>query len=310
MKKVLITGANGFIGRHLTQHLDDVEVPYIAVVRDPLSAPNGNQISIDLLADSAVWQSWLKDVDVVVHLAARAHVLNEKADDPRHEYKNINVDLSIHLAQQAAKHSVRRFIFLSSIGVNGNQSDSPYNEYSKTNPEELYAQSKQMAEQALIQLASTSNFELVIIRPPLVYGPNAKGNVSKLIRICTRSIPLPFGAIHNKRSMIYIENLVDFIATCISHPKAANETFLISDDEDISTTHLISSIRQASGTSVWLIPIPQRWVVFLLKLIGKQSLATRLCGNLQVDISKAKTLLGWKPPYSFKQGIQKTIQNN
>lgn len=312
--RALVTGASGFVGKALCMELATRGFDIVAVIRthDAPLAEMASKLIIANLADiNDEFQSALQQVDVVIHVAGRAHVLKEQAANPYQAYAKINIEATKNLALAAASNGVKRFIFISSIKVNGETTSMvPFNELNTPSPEDDYGKTKYEAEKELRVIAANSNMEIVIIRPPLIYGKGVKANFKNLIKLCHYKLPLPFGAIHNKRSMVYVENLVDFIITCASHPKAANEIFLISDDEDVSTSELILAIRQSLSLPALLIPIPQQWVVFLLSLIGKKSLATRLCGNLQVDISKAKTLLGWKPPYSFKQGIQKTIQNN
>jgi UDP-glucose 4-epimerase len=308
---ILVTGANGFVGKSLCQMLSKNGHHITAIIRSTQAGRKEYKvINTDLNANINM-QEILKSIDIVIHLAGRAHVLNDKSANPYQAYAEINIEATKNLALQAANDSVKRFIFISSIKVNGETTSIvPFNELNTPSPEDDYGKTKYEAEKELRLIAANSNMEVVIIRPPLIYGKGVKANFKNLIKLCQLRLPLPFGAIHNKRSMVYVENLVDFMITCISHPKAANETFLISDDENVSTTELIKTIRQSLGLPALLIPIPQLWVVFLLSLIGKKSLATRLCGNLQVDISKAKTLLNWKPPYTFKQGIQKTIDKN
>jgi nucleoside-diphosphate-sugar epimerase len=300
---ILVTGANGFIGTYLCKALARLNINVVAIVRQPISDNRNVQYYFKELNANTNWQEILKDIDVVIHLAGRAHVMKEEAKDSYQAFASINVDATKNLALQAATNDVKRFIFVSSIGVNGNQTSVPFNELHAPNPQELYAISNELR-----KIASDTGLEVVIIRPPLVYGAAAKGNFEKLAKICNYKIPLPFGAIHNQRSLIYVENLVDFIILCINHPKAANETFVISDDDDVSTSNLIRSIIEAKGKKALLIPIPQNMLYTLLKLIGKKDLYIKLCGNLQVNITKAKTLLGWKPPFSFKDGIARTIQ--
>jgi nucleoside-diphosphate-sugar epimerase len=308
---ILITGASGFVGKAVCQTLFNNNHRISAIVRNPAVVPHEYEVINANLNANTNLGDVLNSIDVVIHLAGRAHVLNDNSVDPYKAYAEINIDATNNLATQAAASGVKRFIFISSIKVNGEQTlNAALTELDEPKPEDDYGVTKLEAENVLTSLAEKSTMEVVIIRPPLVYGKGVKANFHNLIKLCKTSLPLPFGALHNKRSMVYIENLVDFINTCTTHPKAANETFLISDDEDISTTVLIRSIRHALGVPAWLIPIPQQWIVSLLKLMGKKTLAARLCGNLQVDISKAKTLLGWKPPYTFKQGIHKTIRKN
>jgi nucleoside-diphosphate-sugar epimerase len=312
--RVLVTGASGFVGKALCTELAIRGFDMTAAVRtyDASLAANTSKLFIADLTDiNHETQSALQQVDAVIHVAGRAHVLKEQSENPYQTYAEVNIAATKNLALAAASSGVKRFIFISSVKVNGESTSMvPFNELNTPSPEDDYGKTKYEAEKELRLIAANSNMEVVIIRPPLIYGTGVKANFKNLIKLCHYKLPLPFGAIHNKRSMVYIENLVDFMISCITHPKAANQTFLISDDEDVSTTELIQTIRQSLGLPALLIPIPQQWVVFLLSLIGKKSLATRLCGNLQVDISKAKTLLNWKPPYTFKQGIQKTIDKN
>lgn len=308
---ILITGASGFVGKTLCQSLIETEHQIIALSRSTVASSNIKHFEIAYFDGSTNLTDALNGVDVVIHLAGRAHVLNDKTENSYQKYAEVNIDATKKLALQAANCGAKRFIFISSIKVNGEAtSTQPFNEANIPKPEDDYGKTKYEAEKELRLIAANSKMEVVIIRPPLIYGKGVKANFKNLIKLCQTRLPLPLGAIHNKRSMVHVDNLVDFIIICISHPKAANEIFLISDDEDISTSTLIRAIRQSLGIPALLIPIPQRWCIFLLNSIGKKSLATRLCGNLQADIRKAKTLLNWKPPYTFKQGIQKTIHSN
>ena len=306
---ILVTGANGFVGQSLIPELIAQGHSVTAISREVnLSLFCCKTIICDLnsLVD---FEDEIVGSDIVIHLAGRAHVLNETSQDPYQAYAEINVKATQNLALLASKNGVKRFIFLSSVKANGEETTAlSFNENNRPNPQDDYGKTKLEAEHALLEIAKKSHMQVVIIRPPLIYGKGVKANFKNLIKLCQSKLPLPFGAIHNKRSMVYIENLIDFIALCITHPKAANETFLISDDEDISTTQLIHTIRKSLGIPSLLLPIPQSWIVFMLYLIGRKSLSTRLCGNLQVDITKAKTLLGWKPPFTFEQGIKNTIQ--
>jgi UDP-glucose 4-epimerase len=308
---IFITGANGFVGQALCHALVDSGHHVIALVRNDNSDLSVSDVVYKSLDANTEFGDILKTVDVIIHTAGRAHVLIDEAENPYQAYAEINIEATKNLALQAANSGVKRFVFISSVKVNGEATNTvPFNELNTPSPEDDYGKTKYEAEKELRLIAANSRMEVVIIRPPLIYGKGVKANFKNLIKLCQLRLPLPFGAIHNKRSMVYVENLVDFMITCISHPKAANETFLISDDEDVSTTELIQTIRLSQGIPALLIPTPRQWIVCLLNLLGKKSLATRLCGNLQVDISKAKTLLNWKPPYTFKQGIQKTIDKN
>jgi nucleoside-diphosphate-sugar epimerase len=308
--RVLVTGANGFIGTYLCKALAKKGVKINAVVKNSMDNLENIKFFVKELSSETNCQDILNGVDVVIHLAARAHVMKEVEKNPYQKYFLTNVEATSNLANQAAINGVKRFVFLSSIGVNGNISKRPFNEEDSTNPIEMYATSKKEAEDNLWKINKQTNLEVVVIRPPLVYGKGSKGNFKKLMDICNYKLPLPFGAVKNKRSLIYIENLIDFILICIEHPNAANETFLISDDDDVSTTQLIKCIRLENGRKKLLIPIPQSSLNFLSNLIGKSSLYEKLCGNLEVDITKAKKLLNWNPPYSFKEGIHKTVRSN
>ncbi len=250
----------------------------------------------------------LVGVDTLIHLAARAHVLSESTRNPLSEFRILNTEATLNLARQAAQAGVKRFIFLSSIGVNGINNTSPFSIDDSPAPVEDYAVSKFEAEIGLRKVEAETGMEVVIIRPPLVYGPNAPGNFGKLAKLASKNLPLPFGLIHNKRSLVSLDNLVDLIITCIDHPNAANHTFLVSDDHDVSTTELLREMTLAAGKKPRLLPIPMSWLQLAGKLTGKQAVIDRLCGSLQVDISHTKDVLGWKPPVSFQDGIQKCFQ--
>jgi nucleoside-diphosphate-sugar epimerase len=307
--KVLVTGASGFIGKYLCQSLLVQSIEIVTVTRTKANANKNITIINKELNKDTDWNDTLKGIDLVIHLAGRAHVMKDEASDPYKAYAEINIEATKHLAEQAALNGVMRFIFLSSVKVNGESTNkSAFKESDQPKPEDDYGKTKYEAEKVLSKIAQETGMEVVVIRPPLVYGKDVKANFKNLIKLSQSGLPMPFGAIHNKRSFIYIENLIDFIMVCIDHPQAANQTFLVSDDDDVSTTQLIKSIAKASSKKSTLIPIPLSWLTLVFKLIGKESLSNRLCGNLQVDISKAKTLLGWKPPVSFKDGITRTVQ--
>lgn len=308
---ILVTGITGFVGQSLVPNLIAKGHSVTAISRDANLSLFGCKIIHCDLNNLVDFGGVISGNDVVIHLAGRAHVLNETSQDPYAAYAEINVKATKNLAVLASKSGVKRFIFLSSIKVNGEETtEFAFNENNPPNPHDDYAKTKLEAEHELMQIAEKTEMQVVIIRPPLIYGKGVKANFKNLIKLCQSKLPLPFGAIHNKRSMVYIENLIDFIALCITHPKAANETFLISDDEDVSTTTLIKTIRKTLGLPSLLLPIPQSWIVVMLDIIGKKSLAIRLCGNLQVDITKAKTLVGWKPVCGFNEGINKMLQGD
>ncbi|ADI29637.1 UDP-glucose 4-epimerase family protein [Methylotenera versatilis] len=308
--KILVTGANGFVGSALCAELLRQKHVVVAVVRKEntelgISIQTTAVCSIDNNTD---WSAALRNVDVVVHLAARVHVMSDHAADPLAEFRKVNVEGPLNLARQASKASVKRFIFMSSIKVNGEHTafDLPFTEESAVNPQDPYGTSKFEAEQGLMLIARQTGMEIVVIRPPLVYGAGVKANFASMMRMVKRSIPLPLGAIHNKRSFVYIDNLVSLIMKCINHPAAANQVFLVSDGNDLSTTELLRGCASALGVRSRLLPIPQKLIEFLAALIGKKDVAQRLCGNLQVDITKARRLLDWKPPITVEEGLKAT----
>ena len=306
--KILLTGATGFIGSEILRKLSMRGVVVNASYRNefPLE-PSLNLIPFntgDILA-STNWEKPLRNVDVVIHTAARAHIINDKSIEPLDEFRLTNTKGTLNLARQAAKEGVKRFVFLSSIGVNGSCNTKPFVETDSPNPTEPYAISKYEAEQGLLEISGKTGLEVVIIRPPLVYGPKAPGNFSTLVKWVGWPIPLPLGSIHNKRSFISIENLVSFIELCIEHPKAANETFVVSDGVDVSTTELLNRVGMAIGKPTRLIPVPSSWLMVAATMLGKRDVAIRLLGSLQVDSGKARELLGWIPPVSMEESLRK-----
>ena len=310
---ILVTGANGFVGKSLIKHLSTTNYQAIAGVRKlPEHQQDYEYRLIANLEDKANLTSALKDIDVVIHAAARVHVMKEAASDPLTEFRKVNVEGSLNLARQAVEAGVKRFIFISSIKVNGEGTElgKPYTEHSKSNPIDPYGISKYEAEQGLLEIAKTTPLEVVIIRPTLVYGENVKGNFHSLMKWTYKGIPLPIGGIkQNLRSLVSVDNLVDFIVTCIEHKDARNEVFLISDDDDISTAGLLEEISKGLGVKNKAVNIPAKFINTAASAIGKLSVAQRLSGSLQVDIGKGKTLLGWKPKYSTSESIQKTARS-
>lgn len=305
MPKVLITGANGFIGSALTNLLSKKGYEIVAACRtlNKDFSSTVTQFKVDNLSTEN-WADALEQTDCIIHLAGRAHILKENLINPSEAFYEINTLGTLNLAQQAVKSNVKRLIFISSIGVNGNQTVQPFKVQDAPKPIDPYAISKYQAEQGLEKIAKETGLEVVIIRPPLVYGKNAPGNFKRLIDIIYKGIPLPLGAINNKRSLISIGNLVDFIETCIEHPNASNQTFLLSDDNDISTTDLIYGIAKALDRPIRLIPMPIPALKFVATIFGKQDTIQRLCSSLQVDMTYAKNTLDWEPSFTFDAVLQ------
>jgi len=260
-------------------------------------------------ADSADWGKVLFGITTVVHLAARVHVMHDTEADPLMAFRVVNVEGTLNLTRQAAAAGVKRFVFISSVKVNGEltQSGRAFTEADSPDPQDAYGLSKHEAEQGLRQLAVDTGMEVVIIRPPLVYGPGVKANFAALMRAVQRGWPLPLGAVPNQRSLVALSNLVDFIVTCIAHPQAANQTFLVSDGQDLSTTELVRGMARAAGVPARLLPVPVWALQAGATLLGKGDAVQRLCGNLQVDISKARQLLGWVPPISIDEGLRRVV---
>jgi len=305
--QLLITGANGFIGSRLSECACK-NWNIRRQVRQPLV---GNEIVVGDLGADTDWFAALHGCEAVVHLAGRVHIMSDHAKSPIEEFRKINTIGTLNLAQQAVESGVKRFIYLSSIKVNGEFTllGSPFTPDDIFIPTDPYALSKYEAEQGLLDLARKSQMEVVIIRPPLVYGPDVKANFLSMMKWLYKSIPLPFGSIHNKRSLVALDNLIDLIITCIKHPAAANEVFLVSDGEDLSTSELLKQVSFALGKRSRLLPVNQKVLEFCLGLIGKKDLSQRLCGSLQVDISKTKNLLNWTPPVDISNSLKETVEH-
>jgi nucleoside-diphosphate-sugar epimerase len=312
--RVLMTGASGFVGQALLQRLKlsadhDVRA---ALRRENPDLPTGTEIAVvgGLDVDTA-WQEALSGVNVVIHTAARVHVMNDTLADPLAEFRRVNVEGTLNLARQAVEAGVRRFIFVSSIKVNGEDTPQgkPFTEDDTPAPADPYGISKCEAEEGLRQLAAGTGLEVVIIRPPLVYGPGVKANFLSMMRWLNKGVPLPLGAIRNQRSLVALDNLVDLITTCIDHPAAANQTFLAGDGEDLSTSELLRRMAAALGKPARLLPVPAWMLEVSAALLGRRAVAQRLCGSLQVDITKARTLLSWTPPVSVDEAMRKTARH-
>lgn len=301
--KVLLTGASGFLGRALLSNfqLKGFEVLACTRSQETLSPPWVKSPDLGSVAD---WRYLLQRVDVVVHAAALAHLSNYNGVNSQ-GYAAVNRTGTLALAQQALKAGVGRFVYISSIGVNGSVNTRPFTADDKVSPAGPYASSKWEAEQGLWRLQQEGGMDVVIIRPPLVYGAGAPGNFGSLVRWIRRGVPLPLGAIHNKRSLVGIDNLVDLIIRCIDHPAAANQVFLAGDGEDLSTTELLRGVGEAMGKPARLIPVPAGILQFGATLLGKNAMAQQLLCSLQVDISKTCLLLDWKPPYTVQEGLRR-----
>ena len=309
--QIVLTGATGFVGGAILNRLQrEQKYPVTAVVRgaSALQVSAVPVIRINTFDGDTQWQNHLESADVIIHSAARVHVMNDVESDPLAAFRKINVEGTLNLARQAAASGVRRFIFVSSIKVNGEgtQSGDAYTADDVPAPADPYGISKMEAEQGLRQLATQTGMEVVIVRPVLVYGPGVKANFQSMMRWLSKGVPLPFGAIHNRRSLVALDNLVDLLLTCITHPAAANQTFLVSDGDDLSTTALLSKMARALQKPARLIPVPSWMLKTGAALLGKKALSQRLCGSLQVDISKTRTLLGWTPPISVDQALMAT----
>jgi UDP-4-keto-D-QuiNAc 4-reductase len=316
--KVLVTGASGFVGSAVCRAARSSDWQWYAAVRSPTQVPtlptNVTAVVVDDLADLAQRQELLTEIDCIIHLAARVHVMRDRATDPLAAFRAVNTEDTVELATAAAQAGVRRFIYLSSIKVNGEgQPDCPpadvktYSELTQPAPCDPYGISKWEAECQLQEVAATTGLEVVIIRPPLVYGPTVKANFLQLMRLVQRGVPLPFGRVENARSLVFVGNLVDAILACVTHPQAVGHTFLVSDGVDVSTPDLIRGLAKALGESARLLPIPATGLRWAGRLTGKSAAMTRLLGSLTVDSRKICQTLDWSPPFSLEQGLESTV---
>lgn len=305
--KLLVTGANGFVGRALCAELIARGHAARAAVRSG-NFPIENAVAVGSIDGQTDWSAALNGIDVVIHLAARVHVMRDTACDPLEEFRKVNLHGTENLASQAAQAGVRRLVYVSSIKVNGEQTDAaPFSETDPADPQDPYGVSKWEAEQALQRIANETGLEVIIVRPPLVYGEGVKGNFAQMLKVLARGIPLPLATVENRRSLIYVWNLVDALILCATHPEAANKTYLVSDGEDVSTPELLQRLGQAMSRPARLFPCPE----FLLKLIGgiigRSAQVSRLLGSLQVDSSRIRNELGWTPPYTLQQGLLHSV---
>lgn len=310
---VLVTGANGFVGSEVCRQLLSRRFPVTAAVRcvtefSGSASKSYRQIVLGELGLETDWTAALQGVEVVIHLAARVHVMQDASTDPLAEFRRVNVAATETLVRAAAASGVRRFIFLSSIKVNGEQtSGAPFREQDAPNPQDPYAVSKWEAEQVLSKISAETGLDVVVLRPPLVYGPNVKANFLRLLRWVAQGVPLPLASVQNRRSMIYLGNLVDAIVTCIDHPAVVGNTYLLSDGEDVSTPELIRQMANVFGKAARLWPLPEIGLRMLGTLSGKKAEVERLLGSLQGDSSRFRHDTGWVPPFTPTQGIKETV---
>lgn len=309
-----MTGATGFVGHNLVNSLLKEKRQVRACARgqhkDYGKSPLVEEHLVQTLSDDQNWRKSLHGIRVVIHTAARVHIMDDKESDALAEFRKANVGGTLNLARQAAELGIKRFIFISSIKVNGEQTASgqAFTARDKYIPADPYGLSKYEAEQGLLQIAKETGMEVVIIRPPLVYGPGVKANFASMLKWVSKGVPLPLGMINNQRSLVALDNLVNFIIHCIEHPKAANEIFLISDGEDVSTTQLLKKVAMAFNIKPRLVAMPVNLMFVVANLIGKKSVANRLFSSLQVDSSLARDLLGWEPVITMDEQLKKIAE--
>lgn len=312
MSSILVTGANGFVGRILCAELLQRQHSVRAALRNSaqLNIPNCTEVRIPDINAATNWAEALKGIDCVIHLAARVHVMRDNSDDPLEEFRRVNVSGTEHLARSAAASGVKRLVYVSSIKVNGEATygEQVFNEDCLPAPEDAYGLSKWEAEQTLSRVAQETGLEVVIVRPPLIYGPGVKGNFEQMLMILTKGIPLPLAWVRNRRSLVFAGNLSNALILCANHPAAKGQTYLISDMDDISTPNLLRQLASAMGFPVRLIPFPPVLLKLAGALAGKPGQVSRLLGSLRVSNEKIRTQLGWTPPYSLKQGLQITAE--
>ena len=308
----LVTGANGYLGSALCSRAASNGLPVRACVRTATENSPGTagKIAVGAVDGATDWAPALHGCTTVMHLAARVHVMAERASNPLVEFRRVNVDGTLNLARQAVAAGVRRFVFVSSVKVNGESTatDHAFSAADAPAPQDPYGISKMEAEQGLRQIAAETGMEVVIVRPPLVYGPGVKANFAALMRAVQRGVPLPLASVaHNRRSFVALDNLVDLLVTCIDHPAAANQTFLVSDGEDLSTADLLRRLGQAMNKPARLFPVPPSLLQLGANILGKGDMAQRLLGNLQVDIGHTRNTLNWNPPISVDEGLRRAV---
>ena len=303
---ILLTGSNGFLGQYLSQFLAEKGYSILAHTRkaQTFDHPNIHNINFDL--NDNLDNIDLNQVEVIIHCAGRAHVMHETAASPLEAYRQTNVQGTLNLAQKAVQSGVKRFIYLSSIKVNGEQTAAqPFKPSDTVNTDDPYGLSKYEAEQALLALSQRTGLEVVIIRPVLIYGPKVKANFKSMVNLASKKLPLPIGCLDNKRSMVSVYNLADLIHTCMTHPNANREVFLASDQDDISVKQLFEKLAKYQNNQLLMLPVPKSLISFLASLVGKKAVASRLCSELVVDTTKNTQLLGWTAPYSVDKSLEK-----
>ncbi|MCD6077736.1 MAG: hypothetical protein K0R89_1674 [Ramlibacter sp.] len=304
---ILVTGASGFVGKALCTELAARGLPFRAASR----TPRPGHVAVGEFDDRTDWSEALAGVTRVVHLAARVHVMDEQAGDPLAEFRRVNVAGTLRLARQAAEAGARRFVFLSSIKVNGEETQPgrPFTADDTPNPQDPYGQSKLEAEQALLALGRATGMEIVILRPPLVYGPGVQANFRTMLRWVKRGVPLPLGAVRNRRTLVALDNLLDLVILCLEHPGAAQQVLLAGDGEDLSTPELLRRVAAAMGTQARLVPVPPGLLMAAAGLAGQGAVARRLCGSLQLDLGKTRRLLGWSPRVQVDEALRRTARD-
>ena len=310
-RRVLVTGANGFVGKALCRELQVRGYAIRAAARAAdFQSSSADMVKIGAIDGETDWSEALRDVNIVIHLAARVHVMSDRVVDPLEEFRKVNVAGTERLARMAVAHGVKRFVYVSSIKVNGekNVGEFGYTELDIPAPLDSYGLSKWEAEQALHRIANETGLELVIIRPPLVYGANVKGNFAQMLKVLAAGIPLPLASVHNRRSLVYVENLVDALIACAVHPAAAGQSYLVSDGEDISTPDLLRRLGAAMGSPARLFSFPPVLLKLAGRATGKSDQVERLQESLQIDSGKIRRELNWTPPYSLQQGLQATAE--
>lgn len=304
--KILITGSNGFLGQYLSQFLAEKGYSVVAHTRKAQTFDHPNITNINFDLNDNLDNIELNQVEIIIHCAGRAHVMHETAASPLEAYRQTNVQGTLNLAKKAVKSGVKRFIYLSSIKVNGEQTTThAFQPHDAVCTDDPYGLSKYEAEQALLELSKNTGLEVVIIRPVLIYGPKVKANFKSMVSLASKKLPLPIGCLDNKRSMVSVYNLADLIHTCITHPNANREVFLASDQNDISVKQLFEKLAKYQKNQLLVLPIPKSLISFLASLVGKKAVASRLCSELLVDTTKNTQLLGWTAPYTVDECLEK-----